>query len=104
VRPGARGRDDDLVAAQVERLDRVRVERQQRPERARRGPQPLEERRLRRARGEAPLGAALVVDGGEDVGLGPGVADRREHALRAAQIQQEVVYEGDAFGHWRPRV
>ena len=45
VRPRARGGDHDVVAAQVQRLDRVRVERQQRPERARGRPQALQERR-----------------------------------------------------------
>ena len=38
----------------------------------------------------------LVVDGGEDVGLRPGVADRREDPLGAAQVEQEVVDERDA--------
>jgi hypothetical protein len=99
VRPRARRAHDDVVAAQVERLDRVRVERQERPERPRRGPQALQERGARGACGEAPLGAALVVDGGEDVGLGPRVADGREHPLRAAQVQEEVVHERDAGGH-----
>ena len=37
----------------------------------------------------------LVVDGGEDVGLRPGVADRREDALGAAKVEQEVVDECD---------
>ena len=91
VRPGARGRDDDVVAAQVERLDRVRIQREQRPERPRRGPQPLQERGLRGAGGEPSLGAALVVDGGVDVGLRPRVADRGEHALGAPEIEQKVV-------------
>ena len=45
---------------------------------------------------EAPLGPALVVDGGEDVGVREQVAQREEDALRAAQIQQEVVDQGDA--------
>ena len=91
MRPRARGGDDDVVAAQVERLDRVRVQRQQRPERARGRAQLLQERGLRVAVGEPALGALLVVDGGEDVGLRPGVADRREHALGAPQVEQEVV-------------
>ena len=43
-----------------------------------------------------PSVPALVVDGGEDVGVRPGVADRREHALGAAQVEQEVVDERDA--------
>src|SRR5262249_13448746 len=55
-----------------------------------------QERGARSARREAPLGAALVVDGGEHVGLRPGVADRREDPLGAAQVEQEVVNERDA--------
>jgi len=69
----------------LQRLDRVRVQRQQRAERARRGPQLLQERRLRMAVGEPPLRALLVVDGAEDVRIRPGVADRRKDALRASQ-------------------
>ena len=99
VRPRARGGDDDVVAAQVERLDRVRVERQQRAERARGRPQPLQERRLRLAVLEAPLGALGVVDGREDVRVRPRVADRREDALRAAEVEQEVVDECDTGAH-----
>src|SRR3954447_14088494 len=49
--------------------------------------------------GESPLRPGLVVDGGEDVRLGPRVADRREHALGAAQVEQEVVDQRDALGH-----
>ena len=48
---------------------------------------------------EAAIGPALVVDGGEDVGVGPGVADGREHVLGAPQIEQEVVNQG---GRARP--
>jgi hypothetical protein len=101
VRPRARRRDHGVVAAQVERLDGVRVERQQRAEGAGGRVQALEKGRARPAGGEAPLGAGLVVDRGEDVGLRPGVAHRREHALRAAEVEQEVVDEGDARGHVR---
>jgi hypothetical protein len=96
VRPRARGRDDGVVAAQVERLDRVRIERQQRPEGARGRAQALQERGVDRAVREPTLGAALVVDGGEDVGVRPAVADRREHPLGAAQVEQEVVDQRDA--------
>ena len=56
---------------------------------------------LRRAVREAALRALLVVDGGEDVGVRPRVADRREDALRAAEVEQEVVDERDAGGHQR---
>ena len=96
VRPRARRGDHRVVAAQVERLDRVRVERQQRPERARGRPQALQERGVDLAVREPTFGAALVVDRGEDVGVRPRVADRREHPLGAAQVQQEVVDERDA--------
>ena len=98
MRPRARGRDDGVVAAQVERLDRVRIERQQRPEGARGRAQALQERGVDRAVREPTLGAALVVDGGEDVGVRPAVADRREHPLGAAQVEQEVVDQRDASG------
>src|SRR4051812_8373163 len=50
--------------------------------------------------GEAALGARLVVDRGEDVGLGPRVADRRKDALRPAQVEKEVVDERN-FRHGR---
>ena len=99
VRPCAGGGDHELVAAQVERLDGPRVERQQRPEGARRGADTLEERGARGAVREAGLGPLLVVDRGEDVGLRPGVADGREHALRPAQVEQEVVHERHAGSH-----
>ena len=95
VRPRARARDDEVVAAQVERLHRVRVERQQRPERAGGRPQPLQERRRDPAMTEATLGTRLVVDGGEKVGLGIEVADHGEDPLRAAYVEQEVVDERD---------
>ena len=96
VRPRARRRDHGVVAAQVERLDRVGVERQQRAERARGRPQALQERGVDRAVREPTFGAVLVVDRGEDVGVRPRVADRREHPLGAAEVQQEVVDQGDA--------
>ena len=69
---------------------------------ARSGRRRCRNERPRRAVGEPALGALLVVDGGEDVGLRPGVADRREHALGAAEVEQEVVDEGDAGGHGEP--
>src|SRR3954451_22497436 len=50
--------------------------------------------------GETALGAGLVVDRGEDVGLGPRVADRREDALGPAQVEKEVVDERN-FRHGR---
>jgi hypothetical protein len=46
--------------------------------------------------GEPALGAVLVVDGGEHVGLRPHAADSLEHALGAAHVEQEVVHERDA--------
>jgi hypothetical protein len=99
VRPRARGGDHDVVAAQVEGLDRVRVQRQQRPERPRRRPHALEERRARLAVGEPALRPARVVDGGEDVRVGPRLAQRREDPLGSAEVEQEVVDERDAGGH-----
>ena len=45
---------------------------------------------------EPALGPLLVVDGGEDVGVGPHLAQLEEDALGAAQIEQEVVHERDA--------
>ena len=53
----------------------------------------------RMAGGEAALRPVLVVDGGEHVRVRPGVADRGEDALRAAQVEQEVVHESDAGRH-----
>jgi hypothetical protein len=61
--------------------------------------QPLQERGVDGAVGEAPFRAGLVVDRREDVGLGPGVADRGEHALGSPEVEQEVVDERDAGGH-----
>jgi hypothetical protein len=96
VRPRARRRDHEVVAAEVERLDRVRIERQERAECGGGRPQALEERRVDVAVREAAIGPALVVDGGEDVGAGPGVADGREDALGSPEIEQEVVNQGNA--------
>src|SRR3954465_12964933 len=50
--------------------------------------------------GETALGAGLVVDRAEDVGLGPRVADRREDALGPAQVEKEIVDERN-FRHGR---
>ena len=44
---------------------------------------------------EAALGPALVVDGGEEVGLREQVAEREEDALGPAHVEQEVVHQGD---------
>src|SRR3954451_3588091 len=41
VSPGARARDDEVIAGQVERLDRGRIQRQECPEGPRVGPQAL---------------------------------------------------------------
>ena len=46
---------------------------------------------------ETALGALLVVDGREHVGLRPELAHRQEDALRAAQVEQEIVNERDAL-------
>ena len=43
---------------------------------------------------EPALGPVLVIDGGEDVGLGPHLAQLDEHALGSADVEQEVVDEG----------
>ena len=91
VGPGARARDHHVVAGQVERLDGGRVERQEGAEVARRGAHPLKERGVDVAVREAGLGAALVVDGREHVGLRPEVAHLQEHAVRAPHADQEVV-------------
>ena len=42
---------------------------------------------------EPALGALLVVDRGVDVGVRPDVAHGEEDALRAAQVEQEIVNE-----------
>jgi hypothetical protein len=44
---------------------------------------------------EAALGPTLVVDGREQVGGGEHVAERKEHALGAADVHEEVVDERD---------
>ena len=45
---------------------------------------------------EAPLGAVLVVDRREHVGVRPQVADLEEDAVGAAHAHEEVVHERDA--------
>ena len=96
VRPRARGRDHDVVPAQVERLDRVGVQRQQRPEGLRGRAQPLQERRVDRSMGESTLRPLLVVYRCVDVGIGPDVADGHEDALGTSDVEQEVVNQRDA--------
>ena len=59
------------------------------------GAQPLQERRVERAVGEAALGPVLVVDGREEVGLREQVAQGEEDALRPAHVDEEVVHQGD---------
>ena len=71
------------------------VEGQQAPEGARRRPQPLEEGGVDGPVGEPSLGPALVVDGREDVSLGPHRAELEEDAFAAAQVEQEIVDESD---------
>ena len=95
VGPGARARDDQVEAGQVERLDRGGIQRQERAEGARAWAEALEERGVDLPVGEPPLRAVLVVDGREQVGLRIEVADRREDPLRAAYVEQEVVDERD---------
>jgi hypothetical protein len=48
------------------------------------------------------LGAYRVVDGSEDVGLWKHAAELQKDSLGAAQIEQEVVNQGDpeALGCW----
>ena len=53
--------------------------------------------------GEAPLGPVLVVDRREEVGRREHVAQREEHPLGAAHIDQEVVHERDPRPCW-PRL
>ncbi len=98
VRPRRRARDDEVVAAQVQRLHRRRVERQQRAERARRRAQALQARRVHPAMGEASLGAPLVVDRGEQIRVRVELAELQEDPLGSAEVEQEVVNERDAPG------
>ena len=94
VRPRARARHDQVVPGQVEGLDGRGVERQQRTEAARARTEALQERGVDTAVREAALRALLVVDGREDVGVRPQVADLQEDAVRAADAHQEVVDQG----------
>ena len=50
---------------------------------------------------EPALGAVLVVDGREDVGVRPQVAHLEEHAVGAAHAHEEVVHERDALWGFR---
>ena len=93
--PGAGAGEHEVVARQVERLDRRRVEGQQRPEGPRAGARLLQEAGVDVALGEAALGAGLVVDRREHVGLGVEIADRAEDPLGSAQVEQEVVNKGN---------
>jgi hypothetical protein len=95
VRPRARARDHEVVPAQVQRLHRGGVQRQQGPEGPGAGPQALQVGRLELAVGEAALGALLVVDRGEEVGLREEVAEREKDALCPAHVHEEVVHQGD---------
>jgi hypothetical protein len=52
---------------------------------------------------EAALGAVLVVDGGEEVGLRPDLAHLEEHAFRSPQIEQEIVNESYTSCSWPER-
>ena len=45
---------------------------------------------------EPPLGAALVVDRGEDVGLRPQVAHLQEHAIRSTEPEEKIMNECSA--------
>jgi hypothetical protein len=96
VRPRARARDDEVVAAQVQRFHGGGVQRQQGAKRAGGRPHALQERRAHRAVREAPLGALLVVDRGEQVGLREQVAECQEDALGTAHVDEEVVHQRDA--------
>ena len=49
----------------------------------------------RAARGKAPLGAALVIDGGEEIGVREQVAEREKHALSSPHVEQEVMDQGN---------
>ena len=99
MRPRARARDHDVVGAEVDRLHRVRVERQQAAEGLGRGAQPLEERRVDVPVREPALRPLLVVDGREDVRLRVEVAQRGEDALGAPHVDEEVVDERDTSLH-----
>ena len=95
VRPRARARDHEVVAAQVQRLHRGRVQRQQRAEGAGVGPQALQVGGVHRAVREAALGPLLVVDRGEEVRLREEVAQGEKDALCPAHVHEEVVHQGD---------
>ena len=93
VGPGAGAGDHQVVAAQVEGLDRGGVERQEGAEGARVGTQALEEGGVDVAVRQPPLGAPLVVDGGEDVRIGIQLADLEEDPVGPPQADHEVVDE-----------
>ena len=99
---GPRGRtgDHDEVIAAKGRTTRSRPDtagQAQRPERcASTARSRCRNEVCTRAAGESALGAALVIDGGEHVAVGPHVAKRRKHALGTPEIEQEVVHQRDA--------
>jgi hypothetical protein len=95
VGPGARARQDEVVAGQVERLDGGRIEGQEHPEGARGGAQALQEGGVDGPVGEPALRALLVVYRREDVGVRPQLGDGQEDPLRSAHVEQEVVDKGN---------
>ena len=95
VRPRAGARDDELVPLDPESLGREWVEREQWAEALGGGAEPLQERCVNPAIGKAPFGTGLVIHRREQVGLRIHSAQRDECALRAPDIQEEVVDERD---------
>ena len=95
LRPGRRGADDRVVAAQVKRLERCRIERRERPKKPLFEGKSLQKRRPH-ALGWDEVREVWRVDRRVDGRVGKRGQEMREDALRAAALVEVIVDERDA--------
>jgi hypothetical protein len=95
---GGRGRDDGIVAGDVELLDEEGAEEEQRPVIFAHQRQPVGDRGMEHHVGEILLlhRARQEVEQGEHFRIGKHAAYARQHPLAAAKIRAPVVNHGDA--------
>ena len=93
VRPAARARDDDVVAEEVERAERGRIERQSELRVPAQPARVLQEAGAHVHLRERVRHRLCVVERGEDGCLGPDLVQRLDDALGAAVLHEIVVHQ-----------